>query len=123
MKKRTAWVLVAGVAAVALGAAAVGGLALLLRGNATGGTWSSNNYLYLNLRESIPEESRTEIGSFFERRPPSLRTLVESLDRAAGDPKVTSVVLRVGFLPDAGWGKVQELRDAVVRFRKSGKPV
>jgi protease-4 len=124
MKKRTAWILVAGVAAVALGAAAVGGLALVLRGNATGGSWTSNNsYLYLNLRESIPEESRTELGSFFERRPPSLRTLVESLDRAATDPKVTSVVLRVGFLPDAGWGKVQELRDAVVRFRKSGKPV
>src|SRR4029450_3674253 len=101
MKKRTAWILVAGVAAVALGAAAVGGLALVLRGNATGGSWTSNNsYLYLNLRESIPEESRTELGSFFERRPPSLRTLVESLDRAATDPKVTSVVLRVGFLPD-----------------------
>jgi protease-4 len=35
---------------------------------------------------------------------------------------VKALVLRVGFLPDAGWGKVQELRDAVTRFRKSGKP-
>ena len=31
-------------------------------------------------------------------------------------------MLRVSFLPEAGWGKVQELRDAVGRFRKSGKP-
>ena len=31
-------------------------------------------------------------------------------------------MLRVSFLPDAGWGKVQELRDAITRFRKSGKP-
>jgi protease-4 len=48
--------------------------------------------------------------------------LVESLDRAATDSKVTSVVLRVSFLPDVGWGRVQELRDAILRFRKSGKP-
>src|SRR5688572_2773139 len=111
MKKRTAWVLVAGVAAVALGAAAVGALALVLRGGSSGSSWGSNSYLFLNLQESIPEETPTELGSFLERRPPSLRTLVESLDRAAGDPKVTAVVLRVGFLQDAGWGKVQELRD------------
>ena len=32
MKRRTAWILVAGVAAVAIGAAAVGALALMLRG-------------------------------------------------------------------------------------------
>jgi protease-4 len=32
------------------------------------------------------------------------------------------VLLRVGFLQDAGWGKVQELRDAIARFRTSGKP-
>ena len=32
-------------------------------------------------------------------------TLVESLDRAAADPKVTAVVLRVSFLPDVGLGQ------------------
>jgi protease IV len=31
-------------------------------------------------------------------------------------------VVRVSVLPDSGWGKVQELRDAITRFRKSGKP-
>ena len=65
---------------------------------------------------------RPRLPSLFEKRPAPLRVLVESLDRAAGDPKVSSVVLRVSILPDAGWGKVQELRDAIVRFRKSGKP-
>ena len=124
MKKRTAWVLVAAVAAVAVGAAAVGALALMLRGaQGGGGSWTSGNgYLYLNLHDEIPEELPTELPSLFEKRPAPLRVLVESLDRAAGDPKVSSVVLRVSILPDAGWGKVQELRDAIVRFRKSGKP-
>ncbi len=123
MKKRTAWILVAGVAAVAIGAAAVGALALMLRGSDSSGSWSSNSgYLYLNLREEIPEQSTSEFPSFFEKRPTPLRVLVESLDRAAADPKVTSVVLRVSVLPDVGWGRVQELRDSIVRFRKSGKP-
>jgi protease IV len=127
MKKRTAWILVAGVAAVAIGAAAVGALALVLRGAGGGNdtSWSSasNGFLYLNLNDEIPEQSPGgDLPNFLEKRPAPLRVLVESLDRAAGDPKVTSVVLRVSFLPDVGWGRVQELRDAIVRFRKSGKP-
>jgi protease IV len=122
MKKRTAWVLAAGVAAVAIGAAAVGALALVLRGRGAPSLGGSN-YLVLNLAGGIPEEpSSSELAPFLERRPPSLRTLVESLDRAATDARLKSVVLRVSFLPDTGWGKVQELRDAIARFRKSGKP-
>jgi protease-4 len=120
MKRRTAWILVAGVAAVAVGAAAVGGLALVLRGR--GASWSSSNYLYLDLQGEIPEEPSTELGNIFERQPPTLRTLVESLERAADDPRVSAVMLRVSFLPDSGWATVQELRDAVSRFRRSGKP-
>ena len=61
-------------------------------------------------------------SSLLERRPPSLRALVESLDRGASDGRVKAAVLRVTDLSDAGWGKVQELRDAVTRFRASGKP-
>jgi protease IV len=122
MKRRTAWVLAAGVAAVAVGAAAVGALALVLRGRGTPALGGSN-YLVLNLAGGIPEEpASSELAPFLERRPPTLRTLVESIDRAATDARVKAVVLRVSFLPDTGWGKVQELRDAIGRFRKSGKP-
>jgi protease IV len=122
MKKRTAWVLAAGVAAVAIGAAAVGALALVLRGQGAPSLGRSN-YLVLNLAGGIPEEpASSELAPFLERRPPTLRTLVESIDRAATDSRVKAVVLRVSFLPDTGWGKVQELRDAIGRFRKSGKP-
>ncbi len=123
MRRRTAWIVAAGVAALAMGAAAVGALALLLRGRGASPTWaSSETYLSLNLGGQIPEQPPSELETFFERKPTSLRTLVESLDRAASDPKVKALVLRVSQLPDSGWGKVQELRDAVGRFRKSGKP-
>ncbi len=122
MKKRTGWILVAGVAALALGAAAVGAFALLLRGQDGGGITGKDHYLALDLEGEIPEPPSSDLTPFFSRRPPTLRTLVESLDRAGSDAKVKAVVLRVSFLPDAGWGKVQELRDAILRFRKSGKP-
>jgi len=122
MKRRTAWILVAGVAAVALGAAAVGAVALFLRSQAGGApVFAGNNYLALELSGEIPEEPPAEM-SLFERRPPSLRTLVESIGRAARDPKVSAMLVRVSSLEGAGWGKTQELRDALVRFRNSGKP-
>ena len=121
MRRRTAWILAASVVAVSLGAAAVGALALLLRGRGPTG-FGGKSYLFLRLEGAIPDQPPGDLGLILQRRPPSLRTLVESLDRAARDPKVSAVVVRVSMLPDAGWGKVQELRDAVVRFRKSGKP-
>jgi protease IV len=121
MRRRTAWILAASVLAVSLGAAAVGALALLLKGRGGLG-FGGKSYLLLSLDGSIPEQPSADLGSLLERRPVSLRTLVESLERAAADPKVSAVVVRVGTLPDAGWGKVQELRDALARFRKSGKP-
>lgn len=120
MKRRTAWVLAAGVVAVALGAAAVGAVALILRGGRPAWTGGAG-YLALDLSGSLPEEPASGLGSLFERRPPSLRALVEAVDRAAGDASVRGLLLRVGPL-DAGWGRVQELRDALVRFRRSGKP-
>ncbi len=123
MKKRTAWVLVACVAALAIGAAAVGALALVLRGGSGGGPrLGGPSYLSLDLSGEIPENPPTDIGNLFERRPPSLRTLVESLERAAEDPKVSGVLVRVSSLPASGWGQVQELRNAITRFRASGKP-
>jgi protease-4 len=124
VKRRTGWILVAGVALVAIGAAAVGAVALVLRRGSGGGApvLGGNTSLTIEVQGEIPEAPPQEFGAFFERRPPSLKTLVESLDHAARDPKVTSVLLRVGNVSGAGFGRIQELRDAIQRFRKSGKP-
>ena len=121
MKRRTAWVLAAGVAAVAVGAAAVGAVALLVRGGRPTGFTGGAGYLALDIDGEMPEEPASGLSGFFETRPPSLRALVEAVDRAARDPNVKGLLLRVGSV-DAGWARVRELRDALVRFRSSKKP-
>jgi len=121
LKKRTAWILAAAIAAVAIGAAGMGVLVLVLGGQST--RLAGNSYLFLRLDGDIPEQPpASDLEALFEKRPPSLRGLVESIDRARSDPKVTGLLVRVADLGGAGWGKVDELRDAVTRFRSSGKP-
>ena len=54
--------------------------------------------------------------------PPTVRSIVDNLHKAAVDDRVSRVVL----LPRGGqalWGKIQEVRDAVIAFKSSGKPV
>ena len=122
MKRRTAWLLAAGVAAVALGAAAVGAVALLVRGGRPSTGWPGGAaYLALDVSGDMPEEPSSGLSGLLEARQPSMRALVESVDRAGRDPSVKGLLLRVGTI-DTGWARVQELRDALVRFRRSGKP-
>lgn len=59
--------------------------------------------------------SRLVLGS---RR--TLRDVLDALERAAGDPRVKGVYLRLGD-DTLGLGKVQELRDALAALRAKGK--
>jgi protease IV len=53
----------------------------------------------------------------------TVRGFVESVRKAKRDPRITAILLMPGSLNLPYWGKVQELRDAVIDFRKSGKMV
>lgn len=48
--------------------------------------------------------------------------VIGALERAASDDRVEALVLHIDGL-GWGWGRMQEVRDAVLRFRASGKPV
>jgi protease-4 len=122
MSRKTAWLVAAAVAAVALGAAAVGAVALLVRGGGrSGDVLQASGYLAIDLSGDMPEGPPPSGLGFLERRPASIRGLVDAVDRAAADRHVKGLLLRIGPL-DTGWARVQELRDALVRFRRSGKP-
>src|SRR5207247_6856441 len=54
---------------------------------------------------------------------PTVRSIVENLRKAKVDSRVHGIVLKPTGFSSPFWGKVQEIRDAVIDFRKSGKPV
>ena len=58
---------------------------------------------------------------FFGRRTLSIHELRESIRKARVDRRIRCLLLRLGYL-ECDWAKVSEIRDAVLDFRKSGKP-
>ena len=63
------------------------------------------------------------VGYLRGSRAPTVRSIVDNLRKAKVDPRVKAVLLKPTGFESPFWGKVQEVRDAVLDFRKSGKPV
>src|SRR5687768_15642961 len=72
------------------------------------------------LQEVIPDDV---VGQVFGRDVRTVHAFVEGLQKAKRDPRIKSVLLMPSSLSSPYWAKVQELRDAVLDFRKSGKTV
>ena len=72
------------------------------------------------LLEVLPDDV---VGQVLGRDASTVRGFVESLRKAKRDPRITSVLLLPFTLELPFWAKVQELRDAIVDFRQSGKTV
>jgi protease-4 len=72
------------------------------------------------LNETQPDDV---FGQVLGRDVATVRGFVESLRKAGRDPRVRAVLLQPSSLDLPYWGKVQELRDAVLDFRKSGNTV
>jgi len=93
-------------------------------GLSRGARVTSSAALVLRPDGELPELRPDDVlDQFVDRGTDSLRAFVAALRRAKTDPHITSVVLVPGSLDDPYWAKVQELRDAIVDFRRSGKPV
>jgi protease IV len=73
-----------------------------------------------DLRETAPDDV---VGQLFGNDSGTLRAYVNSLRKAKRDPRIKSVLLIPRAIESPYWGKVQELRDAVMDFRRSGKKV
>jgi protease-4 len=57
------------------------------------------------------------------RRPPSVDAVVENLRKAKVDARIASVLLIPSGFATPYWAKLEEVRDAVLDFRRSGKPI
>jgi protease IV len=80
--------------------------------------------LILRLDQDIPEKQPVQIPLPFIGSSDTLTILDawRGLRAAATDPRIKALIVETGRT-GAGWGKVQELREGLVAFKKSGKPL
>jgi protease-4 len=84
----------------------------------------SNATLVLKVGGDLSEVAPSNVVGYLRgANTPTVRSYVESLRKAKVDARVSAVLLKPTGFESPYWGKVQELRDAVLDFRKSGKPV
>ncbi len=87
-------------------------------------TIAANSVLVLRLSGELPEKPPMELPSFVgdDHAPLTAIGVWSALDKAAMDGRIKALVLQPESL-SAGWGKLQELRLDIDKFKKSGKPV
>lgn len=85
----------------------------------------SATVLVMRVPSELEEAQAPSAGFSFDAfRPnyPTLWDVVRTIDRAAADDHIEAMVLHIGGV-DWGWAKVAEVRAALARFRRAGKPV
>ncbi len=107
---------------LALGFAGIVLLAALGGEGSSGGTVDNQSVLRIKLSGGIPEYVRSSgFEELFGGSPVTVRQHVFNLEKAAKDPRIKGVLLDIESLDGTGWGKIEEIRDALVAFKKSGK--
>ena len=85
---------------------------------------SSNTTLVLKVGGDLSEVAPSNVVGYIRgANAPVVRTIIENLRKAKADPRVSAVLLKPTGFDSPYWAKVQEIRDAVLDFKKSGKPV
>jgi len=83
---------------------------------------ATNSVLTLRVEGDLEELAPDNVlGTLTSSKRPTLRGLVDNLRKAKVDARISSVVIRPGNLSSAYWGKLQEVREAILDFRRSGK--
>jgi protease-4 len=80
--------------------------------------------LTLEIGGDIAEMPASDVVALLsDARRPTVRGIVESLRKAKSDDRVRAVLLKPTTFASPYWGKIQEVRDALVDFKESGKPL
>ena len=86
-------------------------------------TIRDNSVLTLRVAGSLPDYSPDDpFKKVFGGPDQSLTGLVMQFKKAKVDKRIKAIVLDVN-MSGVGWGKAEEIRDAITDFRSSGKPV
>ncbi len=82
-----------------------------------------NSVLTLRVAGSLPDYTPDDpFKKFFGGPDQSLTGLVMQFKKAKVDKRIKAILLDVN-MSGVGWGKAEEIRDAIADFRTSGKPV
>jgi protease IV len=103
---------------------AVAGLSLLYALFGRGPSVPSNATLVLRIGGDLPENAPGDVVGYLRGgRTPTVRSIVDDLRKAKIDSRIRSVLIKPTGFGSPYWGKVQEIREAILDFKKSGKPV
>lgn len=103
---------------VVLGIAAI--VSMFRRGEPT---IRDNSLLTLRVAGSLPDYSPDDpLKKYFGGPDQSLTGLVMQFKKAKVDKRIKAILLDVD-MSGVGWGKAEEIREAIADFRSSGKPV
>ena len=102
----------------------IGFFVLIKLGGDTTPALTDGTTLVLKLSGDIPEKSSIDIPlPFLEgQKHLAVHEVWDALRKAAVDPRIKSVIL-LPHHPGIGWGKMQEIREDLLKFKKSGKPL
>jgi protease-4 len=82
-----------------------------------------NSVLALHVAGALPDYVPDDpLRKFFGGPDQSLTGLIMQFKKAKADKRIKAILLEID-LSAAGWGKSEEIRDAITDFRSSGKPV
>src|SRR5690349_19074349 len=87
-------------------------------------TVAESSTLIFTLEGEVPEKSPTEIPlPIFEGQTPvTVAQVWEMFHKAAADSRVKGIIFEPRGL-SIGWAKLQEIRQEILEFKKSGKPI
>lgn len=85
---------------------------------------AGNSTLVLRVGGDLTEVAPADVVGYLRGvKAVTVRSLVDDLRKAKVDSRIRAVLLKPTGFDSPFWGKVQEIRDAVLDFKKSGKPV
>ena len=83
---------------------------------------ASNSVLMLRVPGGLSERQANPLLTSLVGDGPTVQSVVDSLRKAAVDTRIRGVILMPSG-PQLLWGKAQEIREAVLDYRTSGKPI
>ena len=120
---RKALLIIGGIFAVLIMFAVIGVVGIWLAFRTPEPTIRDNSVLVLRVAGALPDYTPDDpFKKYFGGPDQSLTGLVMQFKKAKVDKRIKGILLDVN-MSGVGWGKAEEIRDAITDFRSSGKPV